>query len=240
MHIRAADQENRAMLSRLEQIGISIGHAGDASPRPDRLIVKQTDYESATIYQLPLGAVGVVLPAEIIVRTSGPLITEVLILTAWDEYSLELWDPEDYPGYYRKVIEKSCHFPPQLLNPYLQRELPLRVCQKEGIFIAHGFSTIPSTYHDASLAVVKLRLLDERDNELCVDFKVTVDRSVDREFMKQHGERMALFQPSNRSGLFGPNRRQPENPNRVFAKGVINPINPSNASGDRNVAAALD
>ena len=217
-HTRAAAQENRAMLSRLAQMGIPTGHAGDASPRPDRLIVEQTDYESATIYQLPSGEVGVVLPAEIIVQTSGPLITDVLIFTEWDEYSLELWDPEDYSGYYKKIIKKSCHFSPQLLNPYLQRELPLRVCRKEGIFMAHGYSTIPSTYRDASLAAVELWLLDERDKELCVDFKVTVDRSVDHEFMERFRERTALFQPTNRSGLFGPNRRQPENPNRVFAK----------------------
>lgn len=212
-HTRVADQENRTMLSRLARMGIPVGAAGDASPRPNRLIVEQTNYESATIYQLPLAEVGVVLPAEIIVPASGPLIKDVRLFVPWDECPLELWNPEDYPDHYRRLLEKLDHSSPQILNCHLQRELPLRTCRKSGIFIAHGYSAVPSGYHDESIAAVILLLLDERNMELCFDFKVTVDRCVDREFMEQFRERTALFQQTNRSGLFEPNRRQPENPN---------------------------
>src|SRR6266849_2079620 len=100
---KTEDHEYRARLSRLEKMGIPIGCTVDPRHEPDRLTLDQTEYELATIYELPLDEVAVVLPAKLTVRKSGILITNVAMMTPWEAWPLDLWDPEG-SSYYKDLI----------------------------------------------------------------------------------------------------------------------------------------
>src|ERR1035437_2366021 len=119
---KTEEQEYRTRLSWLEKMSIPIGPAGDPSPEPDRLTFEQTWDELARIYELPSGAVTVVVPAKMIVLKSGILITAAAMTTPWGDL-LDLNDPEESSNY-QGVIGSLYHSPPRLLNPYLERELP--------------------------------------------------------------------------------------------------------------------
>jgi hypothetical protein len=214
-------QAYRARLSQLAKMDIPIGHATDPSPEHDRLELKQTQNDFARIYELPMGEVGVVVPAEMTILKSGILITNVAMMIPGDDCPIDLWDPEENLDYfYKELIGQLYHSPPRLLYPYLKRELPLNVCKVEGVIIAHGSSSIFSKYHDHSPIPVQLLLEDERDNELSFDFGVEVDRSLMHEWERRRRERPA-FAPINRTGMFGPARRQPGDQKKASREGTI-------------------
>src|SRR5208282_6076257 len=208
------DQENRTLLSQLEKMGIPIEAAADASPEPERLTLKQTQNDFAGIYELPMGEVGVVVPAEMTVLKSGMLITDVAVRIPGDDCPIDLWDPEEVSHFHKELIRVLYHFPPRLLNPYLKPELPLNVCRVEGVIIAQGSSSFFSKYHDHSPVMVQLLLKDERANELCFDFGVAVDRSVTHDRERRRRQYPA-FDPADRTGLYVMIRRQPRNQKSV-------------------------
>jgi hypothetical protein len=178
---KAADQAYRTRLSRLKQLGVQIGCAGDPSHEPDRLSFEQVDHEFARIYELPSFAVAVVIPAKMIVLKSGILIMDVTMMTPWDGCNLDLRDPEEN-FHYKDLIAGLPHYPPRLLNPYLEREVPLGVRQLEGLFVAIGDGSILSRIPDETPVTVELLLKDERGNELCFDFRARMDRRLMREW----------------------------------------------------------
>ena len=96
-------REHRTHLLRLEQMGIPIGYAEDPSPEPDRFTLEQIEHEFARIYELPSGAVAVVAPAKLTVRISGLLFTDHELRLPWDDFPLELSDPEEN-SYYQELI----------------------------------------------------------------------------------------------------------------------------------------
>jgi hypothetical protein len=102
---------------------------------------------------------------------------------------LDLWDPKE-SAYYADLIGGLYHFPPRVLNPWLERDVPLRPRQVEGVIIAHGYVSVPCECHDETVVGMKLLLMDERRNELRFDFRVGVDRSVMRKCERgQRGRR---------------------------------------------------
>jgi hypothetical protein len=226
--IKTEEQEYRTRLSWLEKMSIPIGPAGDPSPEPDRLTFEQTWDELARIYELASGAVAVVVPAKMIVLKSGILITDVAMMTPWGDL-LDLDDPEESPDY-KGVIGSLYHSPPTLLNPYLERDLPLDVRQVKGVIIAHGQSSIPSKYHDESPVTVELLLRDERREELSFDFGVRVDRSMKREYERRQREQIEHSRWTKRTGLFGPARRQP---------GDQKSVSPEKPSSGRKLAVSI-
>ena len=226
---KTEEQEYRTRLSWLEKMSIPIGPAGDPSPEPDRVTFEQTWDELARIYELPSGAVAVVVPAKMIVLKSGILITDVAMMTPWDDSPLDLWDPEESSDC-QGVIGSLYHSPPTLLNPYLERELPLDVRQVEGVIIAHGQSSIPSKYHDESPVTVELLLRDERRKELSFDFGVRVDRSMKHEWERRQREQLERSRWTKRTGLFGPDRRQPRDQKSV---------SPEKPSSSRKLAVSI-
>jgi hypothetical protein len=204
---RTEDQEYRSRLSRLEQLGIPVGCAVDPRHEPARLTLEQTPDEFARIYELPSGQVAVVVPATITVLKSGILITHVAMVTPWEDWPLDLWDPKE-SSYYTDLIGGLCHFPPTVLNPWLERDVPLRPRRVEGVIIAQGYSSVPPECHDETLVTVKLLLMDERRDELSFEFGVRVDRSVVRKCERRQRERREFGRPLKRSGLFGPQAEQ--------------------------------
>jgi hypothetical protein len=175
---KTEDQDYRARLLRLEQMGVAIGCVDHASPEPDRFILKQTDREFARMYELPSGEVAVVIPATLTVLISGIVITDLEMTTSLDDYPLDLSDPTEW-SYYQDVIAGLPRLRPTVLNRWLTSALPLRPCRVEGVIFANdAWDVVPPEYPDEALVEVKLFLSDERRNEKCVDFEVRLDRSL--------------------------------------------------------------
>ncbi len=204
---KTEDQENRNSLSQLEGMGIPIGRPLDRLHEPDWITLEQTGYELAGIYELLLNEVVVVVPAKMTIQKSGILVTHIALITPWENWSLDLCDPEE-SLYYENLIVGFCHLPAAVLNRWLISELPLRRRQVEGVIIAHGYTSVPRECHDQSRVTVELLLRDERRKEFSFDFKVEVDRRVTRKYEKREREYRALPQ-SARGGLFEPLRAQP-------------------------------
>jgi hypothetical protein len=104
-------------------------------------------------------------------------------------------------SYYQELI-KTVPYTPRILNSLLTQESPLSICQKEGILIAHACSCIFPAYHDEESLIIKLWLWDQRRNELCFDFAVTVDRSLKRIIERHQQIRRSRLPSAKRSGLY--------------------------------------
>lgn len=113
---------------------------------------------------------------------------------------LDLWDPKE-SAYYADLIGGLYHFPPKVLNPWLERDVPLRPRQVEGVIVAHGYVSVPPQCHDETRVTVKLLLEDERRNELCFDFRVGMDRSVMRKCERRQRERREFARSVDGRGL---------------------------------------
>ena len=227
---KTEDQENHNSLSQLEEMGIPIGCAVDRLHEPDWITLEQTGYELAKIYELPLNEVVVVVPAQMTILKSGILITHLAIITPWEDWPLDLCDPEE-SSYYEKLIGGLYHLPAAVLNRALISELPLRRRQGEGVIMAHGYTSVPRECDDQSLVSVKLLLGDGRRKEFSFDFTVEVDRRVMRKCEKQRQRECRAFSQSAKGGgLYEPRRGQPEDQKSVA---------PEKPSSIRKVAASL-
>jgi hypothetical protein len=214
-------QQYQSRLTWLEQMGIPIGHAVDCPPEAERITFDQTQYEIAKLYELPWGEVAVLVPAKMSVLKSGVLIREVAVKTPWDNWPLELWASEDSP-YYQDVIRSLYHFPPTVLNPWLEPEVPLRPRQTEGVIIAGGYVNVPAECRDEALVKVDLLLRDERHNEFCFDFGVEVDRRYMREYERRRPQRqLELARSTGGGGLFAPASGPPGDQKRVPRESII-------------------
>src|ERR1035438_804160 len=94
------DQEYRARLSRIKNMGIPVGRAVDPPREPDRLTFEQTESELPSIYELPLNEVAVIVPAKMTILQPGTLITAAAMMPPWEESHLDLWDDLE-AQYYR-------------------------------------------------------------------------------------------------------------------------------------------
>src|ERR1022692_937325 len=105
------DQEYRARLSRIKNMGIPVGRAVDPPHEPDRLTFEQTGSELPSIYELPLNEVAVIVPAKMTILQSGTLITAAAMMPPWEESHIDLWDdPEN--AHYRYLVGMLYHQPP--------------------------------------------------------------------------------------------------------------------------------
>jgi hypothetical protein len=186
-HTKIEDQEYRACLTGLEKMGVPIGCGGDSPPEADRLTLEQNDYELGALYELPSGAVVAVVPVTMTVRTSGILILCAEMTTPWDDFPLNLSEPESSP-YCKDVIGAMYHSPPNLLNRWLTHHVPLRPRQEDGVFLAYGSGSVPPDCCDETVVTLKLLLIDQRDNELRFDFEASVDRRVKRKCERRQRE----------------------------------------------------
>lgn len=225
--LKLTDQECHARLLHLKQLGITIGPAADPSPEPDRLILEQIDHEFARLFELPSGAIAVLVPARMTVLSSGILITDLEMTTAFDDWPLDLTHPEEWHAY-KDVIDWSPSLPTKVLNHMLTKGLPLRHCQVEGVIVANGWSVVPPQYHDETLVRAELLLMDERRNEICVEFGVRVDRILMRKYERKLSERRESARLTKRRGLFEREQDDLEQKSALAKKA----IEPRGASGD--------
>jgi hypothetical protein len=227
---KTKDQEYRARLSRIKNMGIPVGRAVDPLREPDRLMFEQTESELSSIYELPLGEGAVVVPARMTILPPGTLITAAAMMVPWEESHIDLWDDLENP-YYRYLVGMLYHQPPTFLNDRLTSGVPLRPRQVEGVIIAHGSISVPPRCHDGTLVTVQLILEDERRNKLRFDFRVGLDRSVVHKWEKRHRERLERARSIKGGGLYAPKRGQPGDQKRV-SRGEA--IKPPHASGEHD------
>jgi hypothetical protein len=202
--LKLPDHEYRARLGRLKQLGVSIGPTTARSPEPDRLIVEQIDREYARLFELPSGAVAVLVLAKMTVLTSGLLVTDLEMILPWDDCMLDLEDPEG--SQFHKDVIDSLPFSAPVLNHQLKSGIALRPCTLDGAILANScWGVVPPQYHDETPLTVKLFLGDERHNEICVDFEVRLDRSLKRNYERKQARRREGRRLTGRSGgLYGP------------------------------------
>ena len=220
---KTEDQQDRALLSELRKMGIEIGSAGPPAELA-RLTLEQSDYELAEVCELPSGAIAAVVPAKMTVLSSGILITDAEMTTPWDEFPLDLSEPES-SAYYEDLIGRMYHSPPRVLNHWLTHHVPLRPRQEEGVIFAHGWSPVPPECHDGTLVTVKLSLFDQRRNELRFDFETRVDRSVKRKHERQQQQRRDVAASTKR--LFEREDRSIQDQDRPIQQQGSGPISPS-------------
>lgn len=194
-------QAHRTRLLRLEQMGVVIGCAGDPPTEAARLSLEPTDYELPELCELPGGAIAVVVPVQMTIRISGLLITDSELTTPWDEFPLELREPEGSP-YYQDLIGRMYHRPPKVLNRWLSHHVPLRPRQEEGIIFAYGWSDVPPECQDHALVTMRLLLIDQRRNQLRFDFATRVDRGLKRKHERLQRERGDQAPSTKRARLF--------------------------------------
>jgi hypothetical protein len=154
-------------------------------------------HDSGRIYDLPSGAVAVVVPAKLIVPISGILPMACAMMIAWDDFPLELSDPTE-STYYQALIDELPYHRTALLNQWLTSKTPLSRRQSEGVIVAEGWTSFPPELHDEALVKVELLLRDERHNEMCFDFEVRVDRNLKHKYerrQRERRERMRLTKP---------------------------------------------
>ena len=214
-------QEYRARLLRLKEMGVPTGSVCGASPEPDRLTVEQTEDECAWIYELPSGFVAFVAPAKLTVQVPGTLIKHAEVAIPDFDCGLDLSDPGESP-WYAQLMKLLPYNLTECLNDRLTSEVPLSVRQVRGAIIAEGWASIPAKLHDDALVSVGLFLWDARDNEFQFNFRACVNRSLMRQYEQWQLERRERMRSTERSGLFGPARRQLGNQKSVSPKEAIN------------------
>lgn len=167
--------------SRLKEMGVAGGCDGDflcevpGQVRED-FELQQIDHVLAQVHDLSGGLV-VMLHAKLLVHAGATLITRSEMAIPWYPLALDLDDPEDSP-FYQDVILGTIPFPPTLLNPYLTGKLPLRHCQVDGVIIAMGSLSAPSSIPERTNVPVELVLWDEWENEFCFNFEAQLSRTL--------------------------------------------------------------
>jgi hypothetical protein len=200
---KTGNQETRARLLRLKEMGVPIGSVHHPSPEPDRLALEQIDHDFARMYELLSGRVAVVVPATMRVLTSGILITGVAIWIPRIDCPLELSDPTGdtfYPDLMDRLLFDTRT---KLLNDWLTSEVPLRPRQVKGVIVAEGWADVPLELQDGTPLRVELALRDQRRKELRFDLGVRVNLSLKRKYerrVQEHHERLRLIR--REGGLF--------------------------------------
>jgi len=200
---RTEETQFRASLSYLKQMGIGKGSVEEQSvPDPERYTLEQIDYEFARVHDLNDGDVAVVIPAKLIVRKPGFMITDAYLVPSWFDWKIDLDNLENNEAIVREITQGLPIFPPTILNrEFVGRTVPQRPCQIQGVIIGTGYSPFPAKFHDETTVTVWLVLEDERDNLFSHEFTVRVDRSVMRA-RKRRREFYAPVKSTKSSGLY--------------------------------------
>lgn len=200
---RKEQEEHHSRLRQLQEMGVAVGSVGESVTKPNRFTLVQVLHDLARVYELPGDGVAVVVYADLAVFKTGAMITDSDLIVPWDDFPLELGDPEA-TSYYKEVLGGAPYWPPTILNRWLTGQLPLSRGRLEGVIVATGWSKVPPTWHDEASACVELLLRDEEENEFCFEFGARVDRSLKRKYKRQSQQRSAALQFTKRSGPYGP------------------------------------
>jgi hypothetical protein len=127
------------------------------------------------------------------------------MMLPWDDFPLDLSDPEEDPNYEHLIGRLPYHLP-LLLNRFLTSHVPLTIQRQEGVIIAQGYTRVPAKYHDETCVNLELLLSDEWGNIVCFDFGARMDHSVMRAWDRRRREHPERAGSMKKTGLFGPAR----------------------------------
>jgi len=227
-------KEDCDRLLRLEQRGVAIGNTWNSSTKPDRFILEQIDHEFARVYDLPYGGLAVVVPARLIVLTSGSMIVAQRMTTAGDEYELELSDPREHEHRSFRYPMRDFSNYPTVLNVFLaERSVPLSRGRIKGVIFATGWSCDPASRCQGPFLTMELALRDEQSNESYCKFRAEVDRSMRQRYERLQQERRLATPMGKPEGLYGTKIRAgdqisiPPKPNVGSESDAISDFQPS-------------
>jgi hypothetical protein len=198
---RKEQDEYRSRLRQLREIGVPVGSERDSVTDPNRFRLTQVCHSFARVHDLPLGQVAIVLYANLAALKNDVMISESQLIVPWDDFPLDLDDPES-TSFYKEIMLDSPHWPPTILNNWLTGERWLPRLKREGAIIAIGWIPVPPKWHDETPVSVELLVRDGQD-ELCFEFEARVDRSLKREVERKHKERSEALLLKGRTGLYG-------------------------------------
>jgi hypothetical protein len=191
-------------LVQLEQMGVPVESRFASPPDPNWLILEAIHDGTARIYDLPSWAIVIVIPARLSVLKSGMLITDVSVRIPWDDFPLELNQP-DTGIVCEELLQGALPNPlPKVLNSFLKSENPLRRRCVEGLILAEGSTDFPAEYQDGMPLTVQLLIEYDRRNKLEFDFEVRVDRSVKRSYERRQQRYYQSFRLTQPPGQFIP------------------------------------
>lgn len=204
----AKKKENQATCSELEKLGIKANPEDTEEPKVC-FKLEQIDREFARVYDLPHGALAVTLPAKLVV-VSSVMFTDADLIPEWDEWPLDLEEPAEHK-HFEEFTRDFPAYKPAILNEFLvNRPVPLRPCQREGLIIATGWSQMPAEYPDEKPVKFDLWLRDARDEEFHVDFVARVDRRLKRMYERQRPDALTLCElRAKRMPLFSQQKAEP-------------------------------
>ena len=171
----------RSSLSYLKGKGIRVGRIGYHSPaEPARFSLEQIGPNYfARVHALDDGNVAVALPAKLIIRKPGFVITEARLIPSWFDSEINLDNVPYDKAFLERIMPVLEGLPPRILNhEFVGRRVPLRPCQAEGVIIGIGYSPLPSNLHDDQLVTVKLEVVDQSNGVFSFDFRARVDRGI--------------------------------------------------------------
>ncbi len=178
---RTEEEQLRARLSHLKQIGIMVGPIGDHSPtEPERFSLEQIGPNYfARVHELDDGDVAVAVPAKLVIRKPGFIITEARLIPSWFDSEINLDNVPYDKAFLERIMPVLEGLPPTILNrEFIGRRVPLRTCQIEGVIIGIGYGPLPANLRDDTLVTMKLVLRDQSDGVYSFDFTAYVDRGI--------------------------------------------------------------
>jgi hypothetical protein len=223
---RAEQEEYRKRLRSLQEMGVPVGSVRESSPKPNPFTLTQVGHDLAEVFELPSGAIAVVMYATLVVLKPGAMSSGSGLVVPWDDFPLELDDCEATP-YFKEVVQGSPDWPPTILNRWLTGKTRLSRGQRDGVIVAHGWSEVPARVHDETPVSVKLYVADEQDEVLCFEFRARIDRSLKRKYERQSQERLQALRSTKRTGLFGPAKTETRGQVRTTQERGGSPISPS-------------
>jgi hypothetical protein len=146
---RTEEDQLRARLSQLKQIGIRVGRVGDHLPtEPERFSLEQIGPNYfARVHELDDGNVAVAVPAKLIIRKSGFITTEARLILSWCDSEINLDNVPYDKAFLEGIMPVLEGLPPRILNrEFIGRRVPLRPCQAEGVIIGIGYGPCPPTF----------------------------------------------------------------------------------------------
>jgi hypothetical protein len=191
--------EYRRHLLELSQRGASVGEAGDFTQRSQQVLIEQPEPYLATLFDLPGDRFVFVSSVRITVPQTF-LVADFEMDVAWDERPLDLEGPDSFP-FYQECISGFYPLPLTIINPWVMGQHQLSRGQREGLIIASGQGSIPSSYLESLPVTVNLHLRDEYGNENSFTLEGNVDRYIRRKFEQKGRQRR---RDTARQPLFGP------------------------------------
>jgi hypothetical protein len=194
----------QSCLRHLREIGVVTGPIPPTGSKHTLPKLEQIDADLARVYELPDEEVAVVLPAKLTVLHSGGMIMDMRLTLPWSDCLLEVGDPRNHQFF--PEVTQDWPGPLKILNDWLvDREVPLRTCQRSGLIVGTGWAPVPAAYPANREVQIELSLFDQWDNVMRFEFKARLDRHIARTSVVRRTSLLRNASTASKSaGLFEP------------------------------------